>query len=78
MSELAAKVIEQVMALSPNDRTAVRRALRDQRLAELGDEDARVLQERSDSVHNGGAVLIDAEESVRRIRAKLERARAAT
>lgn len=77
MSEQAARLLEQVLALPADDRKAVRRALRDRRRLELVDEEARVIRERSDSVHDGTAVLIDAEESIRRGREALAQDRAA-
>ena len=64
MSEQATKLVEQVLALPADDRLAVRRALRDRRRAELDDAEARIIQERSDSVHDGTAVLIDGEQFV--------------
>ena len=62
MSEQAAKLLGQVLALSADEQRAIRRALRDSRRKVLADEEARTIRERSDAVHNGTAVLVDGEQ----------------
>ena len=73
MSEQAAKLLEQVLALPADDRRAVRRALRDRRRQELDDEEAAEILRRSDSVHDGTAVLIDGEQFEAELLARLRR-----
>ena len=72
MSEQAARLLEQVQELPPDDQKAVRRALRDRRRAELEDEEARIVRERSDLLHSGTAELLDGAEVMSRLRRRLE------
>lgn len=71
MSEQAAKLLEGVLALPAEDRTAIRRALNARRRQELADEEHAEIMRRSDSVHNGTAVLIDGEQVIEDIRRRL-------
>lgn len=71
MSEHAARLLGQVLALPAEDRAAVRRAVNRHRRAEREAEEHAEVMRRSDSVHDGTAVLIDGDEVIEDIRRRL-------
>ena len=62
MSDAAAKVLEQALALSVPDQRAIRQGLRQKRQAELDETETELVRQRSDLLHSGTAELLDGEQ----------------